>query len=91
MLDSLRDTKTAYLTNGVLKHYSALNENTENDLTIYPNLTKKIRVKFNIEYNGINNASKMCFTNIILDKKQYDFTEKKKDYDKIARIDINLK
>ena len=91
MLDSLRNPKSAYLVSANnLNFYSALSEKAESDLIIYAGISKTIRVKFNMEYNSTNVANRIVFTDIILDKKQYDLTEKKKDFDKIVRMDIKL-
>lgn len=91
MLDSLNNPKSVYLTNGSVNYYAALNENTINDLTLYSNVVKQIRIKFQIEYNGTSNPDKMIFSNIVLDKNLYDSTEMKSSFDKIGKMEIKLK
>ena len=90
-LDSLESTKKIYLTNSKdLKYYCLLNENTDNDITILPNSTKKIKLKFNIEYNNNNIINRMIISDIILNNKEYSNITNKTNYKDREKVIVEI-
>lgn len=86
-LDSGKETDNIYLVDTEGTRYSALlHENTEEDLIIEPNKTKRITIKFSDGYQEGTVMDKIVFKDIVLNYNQYKSGEEAK----IEKIEIEF-
>ncbi len=87
ILDSGQETDNIYLVDTEKTKYSALlYENSEEDLIIKPNETKRVSIKFSKGFQEKIVINKIVFRDIVLNYEQY----KKGEQAKIEKFDIEL-
>ena len=90
-IDSLESTRKLYLSkDSNFKYYCLLHEKTDNELIVFPKSTKKINLKFNMEYNSNNYANGITISDIILDNTEYEKLLNKTNYTNRGTISIEL-